>query len=893
MAKNKKTPLHNETLFSAEEWSRITPGELWYQDPKREQPVTVLGHTFKNDDERRQWFREELRKKLPELKKMEGYPIGEDDDIINLSDPPYYTACPNPWLNDFIAEWEQEKKQLEAEGKRDADAVVTEPYASDVSEGKNNPIYMAHAYHTKVPHPAIMRYLLHYTQPGDIVFDGFCGTGMTGVACGMCSDKNELSKYQMLGKVGVRHCICGDLSPIASFITYNFNNPVSNKLLEFKAANLLQKAREKLGYLYKTKHTNGDYGDISYVIWSDQFVCDNCGGSYIYWNQALDENLEFRDSIICPHCNSKVSKSKDFILKETETSPNGNLIKIPSKVPVLINYEYNNKRYFKVPDREDLKLIDSIKTKKITSFIPLQEIPDGVKTRELLTAGYKDVSDLYTKRNLLVFSYLWNETKDEPILRFCITAILVKTGSLLHNVGIKKGKINLAGALPNALFVPSILAERNIFNLFEGKVKDIMNLDPQHLHRCINMIQSATSIKNLKSSSVDYIFTDPPFGHNLMYSELNFIHEGWLNLFTNNKDEAIENSSQHKSIDDYMDLMTSSFEEYYRILKPGKWMTVEFSNTSASIWNAIQRALDRAGFIVSVVRGLDKQQGSFNAQTTTTAVKQDLVISCYKPSENLVKELKVSLSKRENVWDFIGEHLQHLPVHIERGNATTTVIERSPKILYDRLISYYVQHGYSIPLDAQQFQQGLKERFLERDGMFFTAKQAAEYEEKKAHTSEFVPMGLIVSDEANGIEWLKHELKEPKTYQEISPEWMAAINGVKKGDVLPELKTILEENFIEDEQGKWHVPDLEKAIDLEKLHHKSLMREFNLYKEQAQKPRARIREVRVESLREGFKECFKDKDFQTILLIADKIPQNILTEDEQLLQYYDIASMRA
>ena len=72
-------------------------------------PVTVLGKTFANDTERRQYFRDELRKKLPELKKLEGYPIGEDDDIINLSDPPYYTACPNPWLNDFVAEWEKEK----------------------------------------------------------------------------------------------------------------------------------------------------------------------------------------------------------------------------------------------------------------------------------------------------------------------------------------------------------------------------------------------------------------------------------------------------------------------------------------------------------------------------------------------------------------------------------------------------------------------------------------------------------------------------------------------------------------------------------------------------------------------------------------------------------------
>lgn len=82
------------------------------------QPVTCLGMTFESDEARRAYFREELRKKLPELRKIEGFPIGEDDDIINLSDPPYYTACPNPWLNDFIELWEKEKVELEMQGKR-------------------------------------------------------------------------------------------------------------------------------------------------------------------------------------------------------------------------------------------------------------------------------------------------------------------------------------------------------------------------------------------------------------------------------------------------------------------------------------------------------------------------------------------------------------------------------------------------------------------------------------------------------------------------------------------------------------------------------------------------------------------------------------------------------
>src|SRR6266849_2366671 len=57
---------------------------------------------------------------------------------------------------------------------------------------KNDPIYNAHSYHTKVPHKAIMRYILHYTDPGDVVFDGFCGTGMTGVAAQLCDDRKEV-----------------------------------------------------------------------------------------------------------------------------------------------------------------------------------------------------------------------------------------------------------------------------------------------------------------------------------------------------------------------------------------------------------------------------------------------------------------------------------------------------------------------------------------------------------------------------------------------------------------------------------------------------------------------------------------------------------------------------
>ena len=889
-----------QNLFSSEEMREVENSNLH----QHQGPVTCLGMEFENDDARRAYFREELRKKLPELRKIEGFPIGEDDDIINLSDPPYYTACPNPWLNDFIAEWEKEKVQLEREGKRNAVFEVKEPYASDVSEGKNNPIYLAHSYHTKCPHPAIMRYILHYTQPGDIIFDGFAGTGMTGVAAQMCNNpdtelklsiEKDFQKFQY-EKVqwGTRRAILSELSPVASFISYNYNTKTNTAYFEREALDLLEEVENECGWLYNTKHIDGSLGRIIHVVWSDVFICPHCGHEIILYDAIVDkENGKVRDEFPCPTCGAIHTKTDltrcvdtiyDYGLKETT--------QVTKNIPVLIQYADNKgKRHEKKPDEYDLALINEINKKDIPYWYPIDKMMGiGAHWGDSWRAGYHfgitNVHHFYIKRALWVYACICSKFTGKQL--WILTSIL-EGGSKLN----RERPFGLPSKLAGTLYVGSTIREIDVINFAKRKVKRYVDAYfNKEEGNALMGINSATNLL-IDSNSVDYIFTDPPFGGNLMYSELNFIQESWLKVKTDNKEEAIQNDSQNKSLNDYTSILQKCFWEYYRVLKPGKWMTVEFSNTSAAVWNSIQQSLNNAGFIVSNVAALDKKQGSFKAVTTTTAVKQDLVITCYKPSNQLTDKLAVSYSQKNSVWDFLNEHLAHLPVHIERGNVTTTVIERSPKILYDRLISYFIQHGYQIPMDAHEFQAGLRERFIERDGMYFTAPQAAEYEEKRKHTTDFVPMGLIVSDEANGIEWLKLQLKESKTYQEISPEWMQAVNGLRKGDRLPELRDILEENFIEDETGHWHVPDLEKQIDLEKLKHKSLMKEFNLYKEMAQKPRARIKEVRVEALREGFKQCFKDKDFATILLLGDKIPQNILTEDEVLLQYYDIAQMRS
>lgn len=893
-------------LFSTEEMNDMIKDSLQFQQG---QPVVCLGREFPNDQARKEYYREELRKKLPELRKIEGFPIGEDDDIINLSDPPYYTACPNPWLNDFIAEWEQQKEQLEAEGKRKPGFEVKEPYASDVSEGKSNPVYTAHTYHTKVPHPAIMRYILHYTQPGDIVLDGFAGTGMTGVAAQACGDRNTVYSqkiadewklmYNKIPQWGVRHAICGDLSPYAADMSYCYNSPLNVTLFKREMERIVKELNEECAWMYKTTDDSGKpVGKINCVVWSDVFTCHNCGKEYIFWNESVDnKNKCIHDKYVCPHCHAQQTKKTSSVAFETVYDEGlGTTVKRVKSVPVIVAYSVGTKRYEKRPDQYDIDIIKKIDNLVIEDFYPKTRLPEGGETRRNDKIGITNVHQFFTKRNLAVLSRLYSKIDASPIadkLRFVFTG-MINRSTVMNRVHINNyffggGGWN-AGHLKGTLYVPNAPVETSVLEQISDKVSALVRAS-EYLPKQLDNLQYVGSADNLTiaDNSIDYIFVDPPFGANINYSELNFLPEPWLKVITNNNHEAIENSGQDKDAVFYRDTMVNCFKEFYRVLKSGKWITIEFSNTSSAVWNSIQQAITAAGFVIAYVAALDKKQGGIRSITTTTAVRQDLILSCYKPSKEMLAVFNES-NDSKNVWAFVEEHLKHLPVHQIIGESTSTIIERSPKILYDRLISYYVQHGLPIPVDAKEFQAGLKDHFIERDEMYFTVEQVSDYEEKRNKTAGIVPMGIIVSDESNGIQWLKNQLRDnPKTYQEIQPEWMQAINGLRKGDVLPELRQILEENFIELEGGKWRLPNMQDDIDKEAMRTKSLLKEFKLYVEATNKPKVKIKEARVEALRAGFKQCYIDKDFQTIVQVGDKIPQNLLEEDDVLLQFYEIA----
>ena len=386
---------------------------------------------------------------------------------------------------------------------------------------------------------------------------------------------------------------------------------------------------------------------------------------------------------------------------------------------------------------------------------------------------------------------------------------------------------------------------------------------------------------------------DPPFGGNLNYSELSFIWEAWLKVITNNKDEAIMNKSQDKGLLEYQNLMMGCFSEFFRVLKPGRWMTVEFHNSKNAVWNAIQEALSRTGFVVADVRTLDKKQQSFKQINSNGAVKQDLVISAYKPRDEFKEKIKMQAGTAETAWAFVRQHLEHLSTVIVSNGKIEVSAERQAYLLFDRMVSYHIMQGIPVPLDATDFDRGLDEKFLKRDNMYFLPDQVNEYDTARITTEvENIQFELFVTNEKSAISWLYQQLDEqfcgPQTYSELQPKFMQEVKAVDKYEAMPELSIILEENFLQDEKGRWYIPDTTKEGDVAKLREKKLWKEFEGY----MNSKGKLKLFRSEAIRVGFSRLWKDKNYQGIVDIAERLPEQTIQEDANLLMYYDISLSR-
>jgi len=922
---------------------------LGFGKEKKTGPVECLGITFENDEARREHFLKLLAEKLedPAFRRTPGFPKASDDDILRLSDPPYYTACPNPFLGDFVRCYgkpydppndENDKNDKEDEYRR-------EPFAVDVSVGKTDQLFQLHSYHTKVPYLAIVPSILHYTKPGEIVLDGFCGSGMTGVAAQWCGTAPTAYRRKLEDEWrqeghpkpewGTRRVILGDLGPAATFIAANYNIPFDVDAFARAAQRILDEVEEELGWMYETLHTDGKTkGRINYTVWSEVFSCPECSGEVVFLEEALDkETKRVHGEFPCPACGA--SLSKDNLQRSFETLVDPAAREPWKRIrlrPVLIHYSVGKARFDKTPDPADLATLERIANLPFplevpTNSFPIEKMYHGSR---LAPKGFTHVHHLFLPRVVHALAALWRKAHAEEDLRLRNMLLFlfeqgVWTMALLNRYqpgGYKQVNKFLNGVY----YVPSQHCEVSPWYALTARSDRIARAFQKLQARSTDAIVTTGDCASIPipDDSIDYIFTDPPFGENIYYADLNFLVESWHRVLTDAGPEAIVDRAKKKSTVDYQDLMRRCFEEYHRVLKPGRWMTVVFSNSRNSIWRAIQEAMGVAGFVVADVRTLDKKQGSYR-QVTSSAVKQDLVISAYKPTEALAERFKLGSASVDSVWAFVSEHLRNVPVFVGRaGDDAEIISERTPQMLHDRMIAFFVQRRVAVPISGPDFFASLDEKYPRRDGMVFLPDQVAEYDRRRTTVSELRQLELFVTDEASAVDWIRQQLqRKPQTFQELQPQFMQQIHAWAKHEKTIELKEILELNFFRYDgtgpvpsqihsylstnfreyrnldkddprlkakaEDRWYVPDPKKEGDIERLRLRTLLREFADYKTSSKR---KIKQFRTEAVRAGFKHCYDEQDYQTIVDVAAKLPEKVIQEDEKLLMYYDVATMR-
>lgn len=464
-------------------------------------------------------------------------------------------------------------------------ARVVAPFTDSLRVGKNSTTYRAHSYHTKVPPEAIERLVRHYTREGQLIADPFCGSGMAGVAAIGCG----------------RMAVLSDLSPAAVHIARNYSTPCDPKQFLASVARVAEKVRPMIAWLYDVG-TPASGHRVEYTVWSDIFECPHCTAAIVYWDGAKDPRTgSLTGTVACSKCRRASDKRA---------------LRWIGEKPVETNSKSATGRATHHPTSAEFELINRANSQETLHWIPDVGF---ARDREMWRAGHaaagiRSVADFYTRRNLHALAAIRHAIQEERDERLRAALFFTFTASV--NRASKRYQWNdkrPTNVMTGTLYVSSLRYEWNVWSLFQRKAGDVARYY-EHLGspsgRAAVVLASATSLGHLPDASVDYVFMDPPFGSNIFYADSSLLWEAWLGVLTEDADEIVVNKHRAatggKSLSDYQRLMTQSFHEAARILKPDAYATLQFNNTNDEVWCAIQDALSDAGLEVRHAVGLDK-----------------------------------------------------------------------------------------------------------------------------------------------------------------------------------------------------------------------------------------------------------------------------------------------
>jgi DNA modification methylase len=614
---------------------------------------------------------------------------------------------------------------------------VKTSFSESVRAKKDTNTYNAHSYPTKVPPEGIVPFLNYYTKAGDKVLDPFCGSGMTGLATKILKQKTNKNVDVVLNDLGVA----------ATHIAFNYNNDVDAPAFLKQYSDIRKKLMTYEATMYKTFHVIGkspDYSNLTLkkvesaktinaisnvkevktktgsvevveakivtTIWSEYYSCLNCDSELILWDLAMNPKTgKMADSFNCPDCKKKHSRS-DF------SKPEG------QKMAHVV-YEYFSPERGKLVRHErnieaiDFEVYEKYHNIETTKWHPKDKISEK---REMMTMGpshlgIKRICDFYTERNLHVCSEIWHEIEKVKDLRIRSALMFAATNTFWH--ATKMRRFNVKGGmrpLTGTLYIPQISAECNVFRVLDKKVKELGNfysinykkdatkMDGKSFH----LNESATNLKSVPESSIDYIFTDPPFGGNIFYSDCNIIWEGWLGQLTNDKEEILFNRSRKptdggKTREDYHLLMNQAFAEMYRVLKPGKWASVVFNNSDNDVLEGFIRSAQIAGFEIADVNFFDKDQksvkGYMGQKGTQNVTNLDIVLNVRKPLVlRKLSTIKAKSVSDKVIYKVLTDYLENLPKMMKKKDSAYTEEHKTLPFLHSMLLRHFIKNNLDL-----------------------------------------------------------------------------------------------------------------------------------------------------------------------------------------------------
>ena len=532
--------------------------------------------------------------------------------------PHYVRNGPNPALRTFATD---HADQHPYDAKTDAYDVG--PFTETIRTTKQSAIYALHGYHLgKKPHDAIRAYVRHFTDPGDLVLDPFSGSGSTALAA----------------LLEQRKSIAIDASPAATFIARYYVTPIDPNDFAERFDVMVDRVRDELSWLYSTTcHRCGGPASLHYVVYSNTYPCPVCGAIV-----SLFEAAHGKQST-CPKCSDR---SRAGIIRPR--------LGTVGCVPVAANLSCLGKckprrvarsicgtaEEAKAFEQLDLTAIEALESEPIPYPVPdarmmhvdSDDIPWGDEWRP--SRNFRRIRDLFTHRNLWALAALMAAAGDDLDLQALVTSGMLAVSRKAQHLD------GGGGYIPGNWALPPMTKQRNVLEsltkVFRRSLGARQQLARSGMGRAVCLsTQSAMDLSAVPNDSVDYVFTDPPYGGAVQYAELNFLWEAWLGLDTGwHRDEIVVNRTRGMSTETWTERMTQAFSECHRVLKPGRWMSVCYHDVSAGTWSALQQALTHAGFVnesTDQVVAIDTGGRTYNQYTVDKTTKRDLVLNFRKP----------------------------------------------------------------------------------------------------------------------------------------------------------------------------------------------------------------------------------------------------------------------